>query len=197
IQRAMAREPSERYQSAAEVEAALAQLSASALSLDRRARSLKTGAKAPRVQLVLSVFSLLALLVPSLGLATLALLQSRGIDLATFRPSTLEWLLFTLLALFLLFPLGLLVQRFRKHTWKNSSRVAALLPAFTGALLAGTLAYGVSAFVVLSAWGIQGLRGGNIGGPPPMAALGWFIVLPLNALLGASAVMVAEIARKV
>lgn len=197
IQRSMAREPDQRYQSAAEVEAALAQLNASSTPFDRRARQKGAGPKSPRVQLALSLAALLVLSVPPVCLAAFALLQARGIDSSSFRPTVLEWLLFALLTLFLLFPLGLLFRHFRRTTWKDSSRVAALLPKVTGPLVAGTLAYGVSALFVLSAWGLQGLRAGSLGDAPRALALGWFIVLPVNALLAACAVLVAETARKV
>jgi serine/threonine protein kinase len=194
IQRAMAREPSERYQSAAEVEAALARLSASSTSLDRRGRGAAGGS--PRLELALLAIALLCLVVPSLGLAALSLLESRGIDYAHFRPSTLEWLLFLLLVLLLLFPIGLLLRRFYRTTWKDSARVADLLPKVRGPLIAGTLAYGISAFLVLSAWGIQSARVGSLAGSPPPGGLNWFLVLPTSALLAGSAVLIREILKK-
>lgn len=196
IQRAMAREPSERYQSALEVETALSKLNSSSSPLDRRTRAAGSGPTSPRVQLVLSVLALLVLVVPSLGLAGLALLQSRGIDYASFRPSTLEWLLFALLSLFFLFPLGLLLGRFRKTTWNDSSRVADLLPKVRRPLIAGTLAYGLSALFVICIWGVETARAGELAGHVPPVALRWFVVLPGNALLAASAVFLWEVAKK-
>lgn len=196
IQRAMAREPSERYQSAAEVEAALSALDVSLLPRDRRSLRPRATAKSPRIQLVLFGIAICALTLPTLFLGGVALLQARGVEYARFRPSALEWLLFALLTLVLLFPFGLTLRRFRKTTWNDSAKVADLLPKVRGPLVAGTLAYGVSALVLLSAWGIQGLPTGRLGEFAPVSGLSWFIVLPGNALLAASAVLIGESSRK-
>ena len=196
IQRAMAREPGERYQSAADVESALSRLDTWSQASDRRARKPGEGAKSPRVQLIVCAFALVALALPSLCLAGLALLQSRGVEYAHFRPSTLEWLLFTLLTIFLFVSAFLMLRRFHRTTWNDSARVADLLPKVRGPLVAGTLAYGVSALVVLSVWGISGLRVGGLGHAPLPSALGWFVVLPANAFLAASAALIWESSRR-
>lgn len=195
IQRAMAREPDERYQSAEDVGAALAQLSAASTIFDRRARGQRLGA--PRVRLLLLTTVWLILGLPSLGLALLGLLQARGFDYANFRPSTLEWLLLSLLVLVTLFPVGLLARRFYKRVWNDSARVADLLPKMKRPLLAGVVAYGISALVVLSAWGVHGLRMGQLGYVPQAALLSWFLVLPVNALLAATAAVIVDASRKV
>lgn len=193
IQRAMAREPSERYQSAAEVEAALARLNASLSPLEGRMRATENSPISPRIQLLLLGVALLVLVIPSLGLAALSLLESKGIDYAQFRPSVLEGLLFLLLVLSFFFLVGLFLRRFYRTTWKDSARVANLLPKFQRPLIAGVVAYGLSAFVVLSAWGIRAAGAGSLARTLPPGGLSWFLVLPTIGLLAASAVLIREL----
>ncbi len=195
IQRAMAREPDQRYQSATEVGEALAELSAGSPLFDRRGRGHRKDA--PRLRLVLASCAALALSLPSVFTASLALLEARGFDYANFRPSTLEWALSALLLPLLLFPLWLVARRFRSRVWNDSSRVAELVPRLSRPLLAGILAYGISALVVLTAWAAGGLRAGQVGVVPPEAVRAWFLVLPVNAVLAATALVIIDVAKQV
>ncbi len=195
IQRAMARAPDERYQSAGEMENAFEQLDASSTGWDRRARR-ATDPTAPRLQFLLWSFAAMILGVPALGLALISVLATRGIDTRTFRPSVLEWLLFALLSLVSLFLAGALLRRFQRRVWKDSARVADLLPLIQRPLMAATFAYGVSALVASAAWGIQGVGASSLASGPQISSLLWFVVLPLNALLAASAALILEFSRK-
>ncbi len=195
IQRAMARAPGERYQSAREMESAFEQLEASSTGWDRRPRR-ESDPTAPRLQFILWSFAALLLGIPALGLATMSTLASRGIDARTFRPSVLEWLLFALLSLVCVFLVSTLLRRFQRQVWSDSARVADLLPLIRRPLLAATCAYGVSALVASAAWGSYGFRASNFASGPQISSLLWFIVLPLNALLAASAALVLEFSRK-
>lgn len=194
IQRAMAREPNERYQSAEEVELALASLDAASLPKGYGVRRSSLD-YSPRLQLLLAGIFGLALGTASFGLGLLAFLEMRGLDYRGFRPSRLEWALFGLLTLVALFPLGLVVRSFRRTVWKDSARVADLLPRVQRPLVAALLAYGVTALVALSAWGIAGVRTGELGTASSSTTLRWFVVLPLLSALAASTVAVWDAAK--
>lgn len=198
IQRAMARDPGERYQSAEEMALSLAELDGASTPLNRRiSLSQRAPPSAPRLQFSLYALAGLVLGGVSSCLALLSLLEARGIDYRSFRPSVLEWLLFALLSLVLLFPLGLLAGRFKRRVWNDSARVADLVPKFKRPIVAATLAYGVSSVVAFSAWATDGLRSGGLAHAPSGSTLDWYFVLPLNALLAASAVLIRDGSQKV
>lgn len=190
IQRAMARAPNDRYQNAGEMELALADLYAASTPLNRRGYSpLEARPTAARVRLLLLLFGGALLGGLSLLGALIALLEIKGIDYTAFRPSALEWSLFVLLALFVLFPVALLARHFKRRIWDNSARVAQLVPQVRGPLVAASVAYGLSALAARLAAGLEGLTAGGLEHSSLLSTVVWYVVLPTNALLAACAVV--------
>ncbi len=194
IQKAMARDPKDRYQSAREMELALLRLHSDDARL-HPGTSAEGAPLAPRLSLlVYAGASLLLGLLALLG-AGFALLEIKAIDYARFRPSVLETLLLALLGLLLLVPLALLLRRFQLRTWNNSARIAELVPRIRRPLTAAILAYGFSAFVVRAGSAIEGVRAGSLSQAPLVSSLVWHIVLPTTAALAASSVMLMDAFR--
>lgn len=195
IQRAMARAPDERYQSAKEMELALEELEEMGTSRDNRTRRASDPA-APRLQFVLWTLAALVFGVPALTLALISLLEARGIEYQSFRPSTLEWLLFALLCLVSFFITGVALRRFRRQIWNDSARVVALLPWVRGPVRAGTLAYAVSAVIASSILAFRSFKAEGAVDIPEMPLLLCLVVLPVNALFAAIAALLWDFSRK-
>lgn len=188
IQKAMARDPAERYQSAHQMGAALSQLYAPLGSLNRRAgRAGSRWLSNPRLGLCFYLALAFLLTVPSLAAASFAAFSIAGLDWSGFRPSILEWVLFFLLANLFLAAAAFGLLRFRRHTWENSSRVAELVPRLRATLIAGAAVYGFSAFVVLVTSALASLSTRFLAPSPLTSSPILYLVLPALALLGASA----------
>lgn len=190
IQKAMARDPNHRYQSASEMEAALSRLHA-ASPMDRRHSADGRAPLAPRLTLILYAGSALLLGGLSLAAAFFSVLEIKGIDYVHFRPTVLEWLLFGLLALFLALALSLFLRRFHRQIWSNSARVADLIPKIRRPLIAATLAYGFSSLVIHLAAKMLGIAAG-LAQSDLISSTVSYVVLPINAALAASVVMVRD-----
>lgn len=191
IQKAMSRDADARFQDAGEMESALLALYSKAEPLDRRGH-LASHAAATRMQFLFLASLCLVLGGASLVGALLALLEISGVNYASFRPTLLEWLLLGLLSLVGLLGLGVTLRHFHRQVWSNSARVASLLVPFAQTLGAATIAYGLSALLLHLAAGIEGIRAGALQLSSLPSTVLSYLVLPLNAVLAASAVLLRQ-----
>lgn len=196
IQRAMAKEPSERFQNMSQLHAALNRLEVSpALSVLPPGPGKSSAvpisleeARAARLRLGL-------LFAAALGL-TLALVSSSIVGLAKLSGrelslSTTELVLLLALGLACTFPAFLLWRRFRAIVWPNSAKVVAWLPKWRAPMFAALFAYGLGSLVVRVADDIVFrfiTRSGGGGNEWP----GWSLVLACIALIAASAAVVRQ-----
>ncbi len=163
VQRAMAKEPDQRYQTMEELRTALLELDlgdASAYADNDPAGAAKTRMMAPlsahdraadmkNARIRFLGYSALSL---TLAFASSAAAISGSIVLALGRwPLTRMETLLTLLILVgtLLTPSLLLIRWLRKHVWNNTARVVELLGSMRRAVNAGMFTYGISALTWL------------------------------------------------
>ena len=195
IERAMAKDPAQRYQDMAAFEQALDALaparadSKQAAALDRPRTSVARRAhqgqssegdiQAARPRLLLVSLSAVLLAICA---ATTAI---SGIELAsgyTFDRVELRLLLLAIVGSSLT-PATLWILRVRRRIWDNSSRVLLLLGQLRGAVLAGIVSYGLFqlAFNVQDSFLVRLLSNPNV---KPVGAgwVGWNLLLPAAAL---------------
>ncbi len=183
IQKAMARNPQERYQSAGEMEAALSELHGMTSRLDRRTLTAPSLVP-PRAQLLSFLIIGSCMLLLFLGTLALGLLELRGISAGNFTPSVLEGLLLTLIFVLSLFPVLWGLRRFKQAIWSNSAKVAALIPAVRAPVLAGAASYGVSALLVRSVAAALSIWTKNHEALTLTSAASVYVVLAVNGVLG-------------
>lgn len=191
IQRAMAREPEDRYQTMAELDAALASYDPSEMGLDEPSRSLRLKplqgslvdatsqareANQARPELVL--FGGLALSGALLGLVSaIAAIIRLGKEEAAPTVTTTEALVIILvLVAALSTPVALLLRHVKKTIWPNTAKVLELLRRLKPPVIVGLATYGLSA-VVLRAVETVLLRT-----PTGTAWAGWDLLLPVFAI---------------
>jgi serine/threonine-protein kinase len=156
IERAMAKDPDARYQSMAELEAALQALPSAASAIESmQPTALDVPApSAKRIQLAAESDAdvhaarprlLLSLLAAVLLLVAGAMVAISGIELATgYTFGKIELRLIVLGIVGSAFTPALLwFLHIRRRVWSNSSRVLALLGQVRGAVLAGATSYGL------------------------------------------------------
>ncbi|HYQ25820.1 MAG TPA: protein kinase [Polyangiaceae bacterium] len=196
IERAMARNPAERYQDMAAFEQALSAFEAESLARpvesiappvptrqDANARRTlhesDADVLAARPRLVLFTLAAAALMISA------AIGAISGIEFAThYRFSRVELELLSLAIVgSALTPALLWVLRVRRSVWENSSRVLALLSQVRAAVIAGISTYGF-AFLALHVIDDFAVRLSQGSGLPAMGTSwpGWSLLLPLMAL---------------
>lgn len=151
IQKAMARQAAERYQSAPELGEALARLYAPYGPLNRRGDQKSSRLlSSPRLRLGLTLGLLAVFLACAAYGAALGGLELFGDTLRHFRPSLLEWLLLAFLGLVSLGTAATALYLLERRVWNNSARVAELVPKAARALFVAIAAYGLSALFSLT-----------------------------------------------
>ena len=203
IERAMARNPAERYQDMAAFEQALTSFEAEGLArpvesmaplapvkqepgVRRTLRDSDADVHAARPRLVLFVLAAAALMISS------AISSIVGIEYAThYRFSRVELELLSLgIVGSSLTPALLWVLNVRRRVWENSSRVLSLLGQVRAAVIAGISVYGLGLLVlhVTDDFAVR-LTGGS--GQPVIGAAwpGWSLLLPVMALNAAITVV--------
>jgi serine/threonine-protein kinase len=193
IQRAMSREPAQRYSSMREMHQALAALERNfAPSLlppkqpSEPANAEEEG-RGARLRLAFWTLSGFALLVLSLIGAIAGLLSLHG---TTVDPTTTELILLGALGAMSMFPAAIALRRVRHHVWVNSAKVVYWVHRLRGPVVAALCAYGVAAFLTRFADELltrPSLGRLGFGHPPGVAYRGYSIVLPAIGLLGALA----------
>lgn len=192
IQRAMAKDPAERYRDVRELRRALGSLDAPAPSMmpPPRARSEPAAspheARAARLRLALLLAAATVLVLAALTSVVLGALSLRGTELAL---TTTERVLLVALVAMFVFPTVLVWRQFQRRVWSNSARVVDWLRKLRTPVFTGVFAYGLAALIVrvldelIAGFGNQAL----LGRAPGVAYRGYSIVLPLVGLLGAAA----------
>jgi len=193
IQRAMSREPAQRYSSMREMHQALAALERNfAPSLlppkqpSEPANAEEEG-RGARLRLAFWTLSGFALLVLSAIGAIAGLLSLHG---TTVDPTTTELILLGALGAMSMFPAAIALRRVRHHVWVNSAKVVDWVHRLRGPVVAALCAYGVAAFLTRFADELltrPSLGRLGFGHPPGVAYRGYSIVLPAIGLLAALA----------
>jgi len=194
IERAMARNPGERYQDMAAFEQALAETDTLARPIEsiappqpskqdssarRTLRESDDDVHAARPRLVLFVLAAAALMISG------AISSISGLEHAThYRFSRVELGLLSIgIVGSSLTPALLWVLRVRRRVWDNSSRVLALLGQVRAAVIAGISVYGLGLLTlhVIDDFAVRVIGGAGL---PAMGATwpGWSLLLPAMAL---------------
>jgi tRNA A-37 threonylcarbamoyl transferase component Bud32 len=190
IQRAMAKDPAQRYANLREMFNALAALERSlALGSLRPPRSSEHGSaeeESRGARLKLSFWALLAFaLLTMSGMGAIAgLLALRG---TTVDPTTTELALLGALCAMWAFPASMAIRRVRQHVWVNSAKVVSWLQTLRAPVVAGLCAYGLAAFLTRFADELlaRPALGSLFGRDPGIAYRGYSIALPLVGMVSA------------
>ena len=200
IERAMAKNPDDRFPDMAAFEAALDALPSAGASSDSLQPAAIVAAPAPSAKRIQQVSQsdadihaarprlLLSLLAAVLLLTCAATVAISGVELATgYTFGRVELLLIVLaIAGSALTPALLWFLHIRRRVWENSSRVLMLLGQVRGAVLAGIVSYGllVLASHVLDDFLVRFLARPDV---KPVGATwtGWTLLLPAAALVTA------------
>jgi tRNA A-37 threonylcarbamoyl transferase component Bud32 len=192
VQRAMAKEPQQRYANLRELYAALAALEQHPtpsqpprpLSEPSNAEEAGRGARLRLASWGLLAFAMLVM--AGIGaVAGMLSLQGTIVD-----PTTTELVLLGALAAMSAFPAVMAIRRVRRHVWANSAKVVDWLERVRPPVIAALCAYGLAAFVTRFGDELLGRSslGGLLGRAPGVAYRGYSIALPLVGLLAAVAV---------
>jgi serine/threonine protein kinase len=193
IQRAMAKEPAQRYGSMRELHHALASLERSfAPSLmppkqPSEPADAEEEGRGARLRLAFWTLCGFALLVLSCIGSVAGVLSLHGIAV---DPTTTELILLGALGAMSMFPAVMALRRVRHHVWVNSAKVVDWVHRLRAPVVAGLCAYGLAAFLtrfadeLLTRWSVGRLWFGQ---PPGVAYRGYSIALPAIGLLGALA----------
>jgi hypothetical protein len=193
IQRAMSKEPDQRYASMREMYGALGALERNfVVSLmppkqaSERANAEDEG-RGARLRLALWALSGVALLVMGSVGAIAGLLALRGISV---DPTTTELVLIGALGAMSTFPGAMAFRRVRHHVWVNSAKVVDWLHRVRAPIVAALCAYGLAAFLTRFADELlaRPSMGTLFGRAPGVAYRGYSIVLPVIGMLVAAAV---------
>jgi serine/threonine-protein kinase len=193
IQRAMAKDPAQRYTSMRELHAALAALErnfAPSLLPPKQASepaNAEDEGRGARVRLAFWTLCGFALLVLS-GIGAVA--GALSLNGTTVDPTTTELILLGALGAMSMFPAAMALRRVRHHVWVNSAKVVDWVHRLRGPVIAGLAAYGLAAFLtrfadeLLTRWSVGRLWFGQA---PGVAYRGYSIVLPAIGILAALA----------
>jgi serine/threonine protein kinase len=193
IQRAMAKEPEQRYGSMRELYQALAALernfAASLLPPKQPSEPADAEEEGRGARLRLAFWTLcgFALLVLSCIGAVAGVLALHGITVDT---TVTELILLAALGAMSMFPAAMALRRVRHHVWVNSAKVVDWVHRLRAPVVTGLCAYGLAAFLtrfadeLLTRWSVGQLWFGQ---PPGVAYRGYSIVLPAIGILGALA----------
>jgi serine/threonine-protein kinase len=192
IQRAMAKEPDQRYGSMRELQAALAALERSAQPSLLPPKKLSESAnieedsRSARLRLALWGGAAVSLMVMALIGALTGVLALQG---TTVDPTTTELMLLAALGGLSTFPAVMAIRRVRHHVWVNSAKVVDWVPRVRVPLIAGLCAYGLVAFLTRFADELLARPGssGLFGHAPGVAYRGYSVVLPLIGVVVALA----------
>jgi serine/threonine protein kinase len=193
IQRAMSKDPDQRYGSMREMYAALAALERNfgvslmpPKKLSERSDAEEEG-RGARLRLALWTLSGFALLVMASIAAVAGLLALHG---TTLDPTTTELVLLAALGAMSMFPGAMAIRRVRHHVWVNSAKVVDWLHRLRGPIIAALCAYGLAAFLTRFADELlaRPSLGNLFGRAPGVAYRGYSIVLPVIGVLAALAV---------
>ena len=195
IQRAMAKQPGERYPSMTALSVALTNLELGISSPVRRAgaRTHEHDEVVRGVRLQFVVLGSFALLLIVAGVAS-AVSGLMALDGLNLRLTPAESVLLALTLATPLLLLLLLLRRFERRVWKNTAKLAAWLPRLRVPVLAALVAYGFASFAVrLGDEVIARFAFGNVlGRTPGVAWPGWSALLVLLAVLAAVAASVRQ-----
>jgi len=195
IQRAMAKNPADRFQDVASLKHAIdpyadsIRLEAprrpllSQLSVEEEADEVKTA----RPRLIVTLALAVVVLALTLSMAIVAFGSLTG--WLTFQPAELALLLLCVLGTSLT-PGLILIGRFRREVWNNTARVVDTLSNLSAPLLAALVAYGIVALLVRFADLVVARFADTtlVGHAPGVAWLGWDLLFPLAGAIGAVAV---------
>ncbi|MBN1612798.1 MAG: serine/threonine protein kinase [Polyangiaceae bacterium] len=196
IQRAMAREPDERYQDMVQLGTALSTVvlgsPQTVVPPAHKASELPLSAgeaRAARVRFVALALAAFGLMALGGGTAVAGALQ---LDPTRTGFTTTELVLLGALALACAFPAALLWRRFRLRVWPNSAIVVSWLPRWRAPLIAALFAYGLGALLVRFADSVMahisrfGVASGS-GWP------GWNLILPSIGLVAAGGAVLHQL----
>jgi serine/threonine protein kinase len=193
IQRAMAKDPAQRYANMRELYAALASLernfAASLMPPKQPSEPADAEEEGRGARLRLAFWTLcgFALLVLSSIGAVAGALFLHG---TTVDPTITELILLGAIGAMSMFPAAMALRRVRHHVWVNSAKVVDWVHRLRAPVVAGLCAYGLAAFLtrfadeLLTRWSLGQLWFGQ---PPGVAYRGYSIVLPSIGILGALA----------
>lgn len=193
IQRAMAKEPVQRYASMRELHGALAALErnfAPSLLPPKQASepvNAEDEGRGARVRLAFWTLCGFALLVLS-GIGAVA--GGLALNGTTVDPTTTELILLGAIGAMSMFPAAMALRRVRHHVWVNSAKVVDWVHRLRGPVVSGLSAYGLAAFLtrfadeLLTRWSVGRLWFGQ---PPGVAYRGYSIALPAIGILAALA----------
>jgi serine/threonine protein kinase len=193
IQRAMAKDPAQRYASMRELYGALASLERNfAPSLmppkhPSEPADAEQEGRGARLRLAFWTLCGFALLVLSCIGAVAGALFLHG---TTVDPTITELILLGALGAMSMFPAAMALRRVRHHVWINSAKVVDWVHRLRAPVVSGMCAYGLAAFLtrfadeLLTRWSMGRLWFGQ---PPGVAYRGYSIVLPVIGVLGALA----------
>jgi hypothetical protein len=184
IQRAMAKDPGQRYANLREMFNALGSLERSmALGSLRPPRASEHGSaedESRGARLKLSFWALFAfalVTMSSMG-AIAGLLALNG---TTVDPTTTELALLGAIGAMSAFPASMAIRRVRQHVWVNSAKVVSWLQTLRAPVVAGLCAYGLAAFLTRFADEllVHSALSSLFGRAPGVAYRGYSIALPL------------------
>lgn len=191
IQKAMAREPAQRYASARELHAALLSLEgrlAPSVLPDRpgsQPPELRGQARGARLRLGLLLLVIGAVLGASLSGAAAGFL---ALSHTRLHLTSTEWVLVTALAVVSSAPLIMALRRLYRRTWSNTALVVEWSERLREPVLAGLCAYGLAALATRSLDELAtATPNGLFAHPPGIAYRGFSLALPLIGLLAALA----------
>jgi tRNA A-37 threonylcarbamoyl transferase component Bud32 len=197
IQRAMAREPDERYQDMVQLGTALSTIELGSpqtvMPPAHKASELPLSAgeaRAARVRFValaLAAFGLIAM-----GGAT-AVAGALKLDPTRSSFTTTELVLLGALGLACTFPAALAWRRFRLHVWPNSATVVAWLPRWRTPLIAALFAYGLGALLVRFGESVVAHVSSGLGAANRLPWPGWNLILPSIGLVAASGAVLHQL----
>jgi tRNA A-37 threonylcarbamoyl transferase component Bud32 len=193
IQRAMAKDPQQRYASMRDMYGALAALDGGLVpsvmppKMHSEPANADEEGRSARLRLALWGLSGFSLLVMATIAAFAGLLALRG---TTLDPTTTELVLLAALGAMSTFPAAIAIRRLRHHVWVNSAKVIDWLHRLRGPIIGALCAYGLAAFLTRFADELLARAGSAqlFGHPPGVAYRGYSIVLPMIGILTALAV---------
>ncbi|MBI4957819.1 MAG: serine/threonine protein kinase [Myxococcales bacterium] len=192
VQRAMAKNASDRYASTDELDAALAPFD---LHDEGAARPVRTGADVSGARGKLAVYLVVTALA-TLAAATSAVAgvfaAARGGTLAALPSPTEMALVLLALAGVLVTPAVLYALHLRRAVWNDTPRVVERLAAVRPVLLAALAAYGLAALAVGVADVVVAPLAGTVGRPFGLDAPIWWALLALVGALAAGATVLSR-----